>query len=79
MEFAQYLKKCRENFGLPQEELARELYLHSEEEFSEVDTSVLSKMGAGDPSSRIPAQSEDSGLLPDLEQTAPALLAGERS
>jgi len=47
MEFAQYLKKCRENYGLTQEELARELYLHSEEEFSGVDASVLSKWERG--------------------------------
>jgi len=47
MEFAQYLKKCRESFGLTQEELARELFLHSEEEFSGVDASVLSKWERG--------------------------------
>lgn len=43
MQFNEYLKSCRENSSLSQEQLVHDLYSHDVESFEALDTSTLSK------------------------------------
>jgi transcriptional regulator with XRE-family HTH domain len=43
LQFNQYLKSCRENIGLTQEELVHSLYSHNIDNFEGLDTTTLSK------------------------------------
>ena len=47
MEFGHYLKECRKNFGLTQEELVEALYTTDPELFGSLDASALSKWERG--------------------------------
>ncbi len=43
MDFGSYLKLCRENSGLTQEEVVNDLYIHDKDNFKCLDNSMLSK------------------------------------
>jgi len=43
MQFNEYLRACRENYNLTQEELVDALYSHDQENFSKLDSTTLSK------------------------------------
>jgi transcriptional regulator with XRE-family HTH domain len=47
MQFSEYLKRCRQTYGLTQEDLVSELYLFEDREFGGLDVTTLSKWERG--------------------------------